>query len=252
MLVATLVAGIIISGCGGTGPGEGKVIARVGATPIPEATLRHWTATWIKDDYYQALGRQAPAGLASDPPDYASCVRAARSLRRDTSKGTSPLSTAQLRKKCRQLYRSAGLQALSYMVSTIWRAGQVRELGHAASAEDIARAMRRTVSEKYPTTKALQTYLAHSGFSRADFFYTVKTELLSTRFLDALTEKLGGTAGQGQQDQKALARLIEQSNAKWKARTTCGTGHLVWVCRDYSGSSGEPPSVSVLVEQLAQ
>ena len=64
-----------LTACGGGSGSSGDVVARVGETAITRAAVSHWMGTLAGGDYYVMSSQHTvPAGLVSDPPDYAGCV----------------------------------------------------------------------------------------------------------------------------------------------------------------------------------
>jgi hypothetical protein len=245
-LVVTLLAA-----CGGAQDHRGRVIARVGTTTITESTLHHWMATLVSYGYFEAVGAPAPKGLASDPPNYATCVSAAQALQRRTGSAsaatsTAKLTAAQLATKCRQLYHSVGLQALSSLISVLWGVGQAAELGQAVSSQEVAHRARELQFERYPTPRSLQTYLSNSGLSLTDFRYMIKNDLLSSLVLNGFKREAGAGG------QQAVVSLINASNVRWKAKTSCSSSYLVWQCRGFNEAARTPPSVAVLLEEISK
>src|SRR4051794_40693643 len=122
-LITTILA-IALSACGSNDSAD-KTVATIGRTKINQRTLSHWMSSVIGSDYRAVIGSTAPVGLVSDPPDYARCVSVAARL---APKGTQTLNAVQLRVKCRELYAAAKEQALSYVISVLWRTEEAAEL----------------------------------------------------------------------------------------------------------------------------
>lgn len=126
--IASLVfLAISLPGCGKSASGADSVVAQVGKSPITESTLRHWAATFLRGDFFSGTGHKAPAGLGTDPPNYAACVAAAKTL--TPAPGKPKLNATQLNRRCHELYRSVSVEALSFLIGSLWSIGQVAELG---------------------------------------------------------------------------------------------------------------------------
>ncbi len=244
VLMALSLAVLGLAACGGSGGGiPGNAVAMVGKTPITYASLNHWAATFVRGDYYQVTQKRAPAGLASDPPNYAACVSAAETI---AVKPPKPTPT-QLQGKCHQLYEAVKLEALRYLISALWSADQSAELGHKITETDINERIAQLQKEDYPQPGAFEAYLTNKGWSRADLHYIVKRNLLSGEVLKDIEKQ----AGKGHAGEKALTRLLQSSASKWTARTTCRPKYVVLQCKEYKGVAPTGPSPAVLFEQMA-
>jgi hypothetical protein len=241
-LVLLVVALICLGGCG-RGGGD-AVVAQVGANKITESTLHHWVATFIRGDFYQVIGAKAPAGLATDPPDYASCVSAAKTLVPRPGSGKPRLNTRQLETRCHELYEAVKLEALSYLISALWTKEQAAQLGHPVTDSEVHTRLQGLIAEKYKTQQAFQSYLRNKGWSLADMNYILKRNLGSERVLEAIRRQAasGGT--------RAFARVVLRNNAKWTAKTNCRAGYLVWQCQEYKPTSPTTRSPAVLFEEM--
>jgi hypothetical protein len=114
IVITTVLVALLAAGCGSSSGSSGTVVARVGGATITEATLDHWMATFVRGDFYQATGGlKAPAGLATDPPNYSSCVSAAKTLAPSPSSGKLILTSTQLERHCRALVKYVRSEALS-------------------------------------------------------------------------------------------------------------------------------------------
>lgn len=244
VIAAALLVAALSTGCGGASEPPAAVVAQVGGTPIKEATLNHWIATFIRGDFFEAIGHKAPPGLATDPPDYASCVRAARTLDPGPSNGKRVLTVAQLDHRCRALYRDVRLEALSYLISALWSAGQATERGIRVSDGEVQQYLHRLVTRQYKTQKAFTTYLATNGLSLADMEYLLKRNILIERVNQDMTSKAHG-------DRHAYFQLGLHTMVKWTAKTHCRAGFVVSQCREYQrGKKYTESAPAVMFEEM--
>ncbi len=244
LLGAILLIALGVSACGGGGA-SGSVVAQVGSVPITKATLAHWTATFVRGDYYSTMSAKAPAGLASDPVNYASCVSAAKTIPATTRGGKARLTAAQLEAKCHELYRAVELEALSYLISAIVSDRESTALGHPITEADIDERIAQTQHETYPKKGQLEAYLANKGWSRADLRYIVRRNLA----VGEITKVFGERAKGG--GEKAVAAQFVSLGRAWTEKTTCMTGYRVERCRGYKAPAAQPTSPAVLFEQMA-
>lgn len=237
-----------LGACGGGGGAHTDVVAQVGTTVITRATLDHWTATFIRGDYFSVTRQKAPVGLASDPPNIGACVLASTKVAVQGARVTvKKLAAGQLNTKCRQLYDTVKREALSYIISVIWSAGQAAEIGHKITDADIADRIAQLQKEDYPKPGQFATYLQNKGWSRSDLNFIVKRNLLVGEVLKDLEAK----AGKGAASQPVLARLLEGNARRWTAKTSCQSAYVVEQCKQYKGAGTDTPSAAVLFEQMA-
>jgi hypothetical protein len=248
MIVSAGVVGVSLAGCGGSSGAGGTVVAQAGRATITEATLNHWMATFVRGDFFQATGgSKAPAGLATDPPDYGSCAKAAKTLAPSPSSGKLILTRTQLEHRCHELYRYVRQEALSYLISVLWAVGQGAELGKHVSEQQVQGHLSTIIREQYKTQQAFATYLANKGWSLADMQYILKRNLLVQK-LQADAETKASRLGGGQH---ALVKVILTRNARWTAKTHCRAGYIVWQCREYKPTStANESSPAIMFEEM--
>ena len=243
--LAVALAAMALYGCGGGQRGS-DVVARVGAKEITHATLSHWTATFVRGDYYVVERKKAPTGLATNPPDYLACVEAAKTIR-SPSATNAPFTAAQLDTKCHELYASVTQEALKYLISVLWSEGQATERGYKITDADIAERIAQTQKEDYPRPGQFASYLTNKGWSRADLSYIVKRNLLVGEVLKALEAEAGN---KGLKGQLALARLVAGNARKWSFKTSCTPGFIVEQCKQYRGAQLKTKPAAVIFEEM--
>jgi hypothetical protein len=252
-VLASLSLGVAgLGACGGSGGGgPGDVVAQVGTTAITKATLDHWVATFIRGDYYSAIGRKAPAGLGSDPPNYAACASAAKAAAQQASSGTPQLGKAQLERKCHELYDAVRPEALSYLISVLWSIGEGKERGQEVTDAEVSRKLAKVVSEQYPKQGQLETFLTDKGWTLADMRYILKRNILAATFL-ASVEKEANNQGSGQ---RTLVKLVNGITARWAVKTSCHAGYVVWQCKQYraaAATASATPAPAAVLEEMAK
>jgi hypothetical protein len=241
-----LIALFAFAGCGGSA-GD-KTVAQVGSSKISESMLNHWVATFVRGDFYQVVGRRAPEGLATDPPNYPSCVRAAKTLAPSLASGKPRLDESQLDVKCHQLYANLRSEALSYLISVLWAEGEGAELGRKVSDAEVQSSLNQIEAKQHPGRQAFMTFLHNKGWSLADIHYVYKRNLLQQTIF-ANTQKKAREAGGSQQ---ALVSAVVRRNAKWTAKTKCSAGLVVWQCPNYHATKTSTPSPAVIFEEMGQ
>lgn len=266
--VAALVTAALVSACGGGSRTPSTATAAVVAgAPITVATLDHWIGITVNSSNpTSTLGTQ-PTPI---PPDFTACVSYHRA--NDPKAASAPtLTAAELKNRCRQTYRGALSQTLSFLIMADYIQGEAAADGitisNATLGAQLAQAETATVKQgKVPTVPALQRYLASLGETGADELFRIKIASLSadlTARAVAAAPKV--TAAQvaayykahkpafghltlGQARVKITATLSENAkrttsaafvnafDAKWLNLTTCSPAYVVVstppVCRN--------------------
>jgi len=237
---ALACAGLVA--CGGSGGGSGEVLARVGETPITRSAVSHWMGTLAGGDYYELSGNHTlPAGIVSDPPNYAQCV--ARLQAADASNPrASSVSPSELLTKCREINLALRIQAESYLLESQSLISVAHAEGITASEPDVQQLFSRIRAEQYPSTAELNRYLTSKRTSLADLLFVVKLDVLRQKE----TSKL--TAGGKHVEAQFLA-----AQRQLAAQTSCNAGYVVHGCSQFKSEHLYPGSLSpaILMEQVA-
>ncbi len=244
-LALALIAGLLILGlssCGGSGD---PTVATVGKTKISRSTLNHWMATMVGGDYQENVGNTAPVGLVSEPADYSRCVSAAKAIKPKSLPASVP-NEARLRIRCRQLYTAVKEQALSYLISALWRSEEGAEVGQNVSDREVARNAQEVAYSNYRSPAAFHRFLASRHWSLADERFLLKRNLLDSKFLERLKARVAALGG----GEKTYGKLVQENVAKWSKKTSCSSGYTAWQCRPGGSTAEADPSAAVLVEQL--
>jgi hypothetical protein len=245
-LVAALLAGLLVLGLCACGRGADQTVATVGKTKISKSTLNHWMSTMVGGDYQEIVGDSAPVGLVSEPANYPRCVAAAKTIK-PKKLPTTILNAARLKIRCRQLYVAIKEQALSYLISVLWRAEEGAEVGQEVSDREVSRHVQELAYSDYKSPAAFRRFLASRHWSLADERYLLKRNLLDTKFLERLKRRVVALGG----GQRTLGKLVKENVAEWSAKTSCSPGYSAWQCRPGGSTDEADPSAAVLVEELA-
>jgi hypothetical protein len=243
-LLAIIALVVGLSACGDSE----KTIATVGKSKVSQSMLSHWMNTVIGGDYTAALLERAPEGLVSDPPRYDRCVKTAEGVERKFL-GKVKLSKAQLLLKCRQLNAATREQALSYIISVLWRTEEAAELGAPISQGDVNKALRYVIYKQSKGPANFRRMLSHQLRTIADERFLLQRNILAERFLTRLKARAKELGGDEQQN---LAKLARANNAKWTARTSCAPGYRAWQCKQAASLPEAPLSPAVLLERLSR
>jgi hypothetical protein len=187
-------------------------------------------------DYYELSGRHAvPAGLVSDPPDYAGCVaRLETAAAGSPTKGTK-LTGTQLLAKCQQLYEALRLQAAAFLVRAQWIIGMAHEMGITVPDGEVLQSLKQSKA-RYPNETQFLRDLASRRESVSDELFILKLDLFSQK----LQQKIGTESSK-----------LTEAEQRWNAKTSCKTRYVVQHCKQYKGESSALPSPAVLMEQVA-
>jgi hypothetical protein len=248
---AVLLLAMGLAACGGSSSpssstsssSAGEVVARVGGSSITRAAVNHWMGQLEGEDYYElSHGHTVPAGLVSDPPDYAVCVSNLQAAAAGNPRAAKSLTPTALLTKCREMNVALRLQAVGFLVQEQWLTSIARDEGVVVGEPEVQRLFRRIRAEQYPTEADLRQYLASRRSSVADELVRAKLDLLGQRTLNKV--------GAGGTHAAAEFTAIQQ---KWTAKTSCSAGYVVEHCEQFKGSQIYPGGLSpaILMEQVA-
>jgi parvulin-like peptidyl-prolyl isomerase len=123
--------------------------------------------------------------LALDPTRFTRCVAQTAP---PTLLGPSPADEARLRAQCRQRYRSARAQVMTFLIGARWTEGEAKAEGISLSRADVQQTLKRDVAEQFPGAAAgvadLQGLLRRTGMSQSDLLLRVRTNALSAKLRD--------------------------------------------------------------------
>jgi hypothetical protein len=245
-LTATaLIAGLLLLGLCSCGGGGDSAVATVGKTKISRSTLNHWMNTMAGGDYQELVGSPAPVGLVSEPANYSRCVAAAKTIKPKSLPASIP-NEARLKIRCRQLYTAVKEQALSYLISVLWRAEEGAELGQGVSDREVARQVQQLAYRDYKSPAAFRRFLASRHWSLGDERTLLKRNLLDTKFLERLKRRAAALGG----GEQTYGKLVNENVAKWRSRTRCSRGYTAWQCRPAGSTEPAGPSAAILVEEF--
>jgi len=247
LALAALLTGV--AGCGGSSGPAGGIVARVGPTAITRTELNQWMSTLAGGDYNEvARGHVVPAGLVSEPANYAACVaslqaaEAAHAGHAPASNAAPPQTSAQLLAKCHLLYQVVRRQAIAYLIEAQWTISIAAEEGLTATNTEITNELNKYATREYGSTEAFDQYLAHARRTLAEERLIVQLDILSNKLQQKVSN--GG--------KQATTELTEAAQ-RWSAKTQCAPGYVVRHCAQYASNTPAPttPSAAILMEQVA-
>ena len=227
----------------------GDAVVQVGSTAITKPTLNHWMSAIVGGDFYERTHLVAPTGLVSEPPDYATCIAAVRTLA--SSREPKGRQEAQSKRKCEQLYQAVKQQAVGYLITAAVVMGQDAEQGLKVTASEVEQDFKRVQAEQFPAEAELRRYLAHRHWSLSDELFLIKRDLLSSKLTSKVEQRFASAGGEG-----ALVKYVGEADTRWKAKTTCRPGYVVEDCSEYTAAQARAesadPSANSLIEELTR
>jgi hypothetical protein len=173
-------------------------------------------------------------------------VAAAKAIKPKSLPASIP-NEARLAIRCRQLHTAVKEQALSYLISALWRSEEGAELGQSVSGRELAHKVQETASTDYKSPAAFRRFLASRHWSLGDERFLLKRNLLDTKFLERLKQRAAALGG----GEQTYGKLVQENVAKWSAKTSCSSGYTAWQCRPSGSTAEAEPSASIVIEQLA-
>jgi hypothetical protein len=237
-LACTAILALALSACGGSS--GNRIVASIdGRTDVTQAVLNHWMVVVLGGDYRAALGELAPEGLVSEPVNYQRCESVAEGIVPKAA-GKPKLTRKQIGVKCRQLNTAIREQALSYVLSVLWRREEAKESGlHLPSQGEISSKLRTLINAQFKDPKNFRKVIAGQRRSVADVRFLLKRNILEEEIISRIKAHAHG-------DRRNYSKLVLQKNAMWQARTSCAEGYQAWECKQYSGHEAKPPPAVVL------
>jgi hypothetical protein len=233
VVVAVLVLGV--AGCGSAG----DPVLRVGSSSVSRAMLGHWMGVIVAGDYRDEIGKPAPVGLVSDPPDYGRCVAAASKI----GPRKPPAVVGEL---CRELYQAVKLQAVDFLADALWHIEDAKEHHQAVSTQEIQHRYRILKARELAAPGQFNRYLQEVHRTLADEYYLFERNILTDRLLQRIhqqAEKQGG-------GEQVLLKLVEEWTAKWTSRTSCQPNYIASQCKQYKKPTNNPPAANHILLQL--
>ncbi len=236
-LGAALLIACGLAACGEGAAGE--AVVKVGRTPITRAAVEHWMSV-IAGEGSPPVGRPQPEVPA--PPRYGACIAYRRKYPAPSVAGQPKPTPLQLKRECELEYRKEKLKALYVLISSEWISGEARELGVSVSSDAVKRQLVQLGSGARNESR-VRRFLVGTRGTAHDLRSRIRQALLVTRIqqkLEARNRQKGLATAQRQQ---ALNRFGERFSSKWRARTSCRSGYVVPICRQYK-TPKVPPTLT--------
>jgi hypothetical protein len=152
LIAVTCVAAAGLASCGGGSSSD--VVAKVGSTAVTKAEVNHWMSTLAGGDYYEVSRKHTmPAGLVSEPADYARCTANLSAAVGSVAPPPARPTPSLLLSKCRQLHYAVRQQAAEFLVEGQALIGLAREEGITASDREIKETFAEIKKQEFPSER---------------------------------------------------------------------------------------------------
>jgi hypothetical protein len=192
---------------------------------------------WLAADWNAPLLGHSPFSNSSDLP---SIPAGAVGVVRDAPDGTitkaeldDALSQAAARQGTTKVPQPSDPQyaalrdaAMNDLILARWIRGEAEERGVTVSQSEVQDQLQQIIKQQFNGQSKFDAFLKQSHFSRQDALDRVELQLLSN---DIQQQVLGQGTGTAEQ-QAAAAKFQSAFMSKWRARTACEAGFVVYQC----------------------
>jgi foldase protein PrsA len=241
--LTVLTAGAVtlagLAGCGGSSS-SAQIVAQVtGVGTISRATLDHWTPVEAAVIYSEQPTEPTPKGVMPDPPGYSACVAFLKKSARPTVGSSGSQTAADLKRQCAHQYEELKQITLNTLVGWYWIIGEGTALGIKVSEAEAKQRLETVNSRLFAKPADFANYLKWTGQAVADMVFRSRVQLFEVKLQERLLQASRQLPKSltPQQRQKALAQLSEGLSParQWVPRTSCRSGYVASVCRQYRG-----------------
>lgn len=183
-LGAFFVLALGIAACGGDDSDEGvpsNAVATVDGDPITKADYDRW----LQINARQSASATGGAAVIPDAPNYTRCIAALRE-QASRARGQRAPSESQLRSQCRTLDTQLSQQTMALLIQSDWIQREADDLGVEVTDAEIARALRETRRQSFPTDRDYERFLRESGMTERDILFRLRVQELSTKITEQI------------------------------------------------------------------
>src|ERR1700742_1138698 len=160
-----VVLAAAVAGCGSSTGSSGSVpgdsVAVVAGNPITTKAFKHWMFVAAQGQASQSPGSPV---IIPDPPNYTSCIAAARKDIPSLAK----TKTATLKTDCAQLFTSLSGQVMDFLIKAYWYQAEAHRLGIKITDAQVQKALATAKKAQFSTAAQFQSFLKSSGQTEAD------------------------------------------------------------------------------------
>jgi hypothetical protein len=232
--LAILAPALLLAACGSSrdtpgpsGPSPhapaSPAVVRVGATPITLTEYEHWMKVGAATVAPPPRHGPLPAPVTYTPPQFTACVSRLRARLPKTT------PTAPLRLECKATYEGIQTRILNFLITGLWVREEARAQRISLGEAEVRRRFQQEKQRSYPTPGAFRRFQEASGQSVPDLMFAVRSELLSTRLLEAFATH----NHRGLPERSLIAAFNTRLRSRWIPRTNCQPGYVVPDCKQY-------------------
>ncbi len=185
-LGAFFVIAAAVAGCGSSSSSSipGNSVASVAGNPITAQAYKHWMYIAAKDEAAEEPGE--PVIVASDPPEFTSCIAQIREQIPDLKKD----SDTTLRNDCKQVFTQFNSEVMAFLIEGYWYQAQAHKVGVNYTAAEETKDFNKAIKADFPTSAELKTYLTSSGETEADLKFQVRVNAVYTKLIARVSKKV--------------------------------------------------------------
>jgi foldase protein PrsA len=239
-LVATAIALVGVSACGGGSSGE--TVAQVaGVGSRSKGTVEHWIPIQARLAHTVVPRRPIPRGVVPDPPEYTYCVAYLKTTRQKIVETGPKPTPAQLKRKCAESYNAVKTSVLNLLIGSDWTFGNAVASGMKVTPAEIKQRFELVKkNDLRMSDREYLKYLKYTGQTLSDMMLRSKVQLIEAR-LQARVIAVAKRLPKGlteQQSQQALMKVTADlpTTKQWVARTSCHPGYVTSSCKQYKGT----------------
>ncbi len=161
---------LVVAGCGSSSSGSSVPsgsVAVVAGNPISLKAWKHWM--FVADEGQASQSPGSPV-IIPDPPNYTSCIAAARKDIPSLKK----TKTATLKTDCAQLFTSLSGQVMDFLIKAYWYQAEAHRLGIKITDAQVQKALATAKKAQFSTAAQFQSFLKSSGQTEADIEFRVR------------------------------------------------------------------------------
>ena len=231
---------LMVAALGMTSCGEGiaaSAAVQVGDRSIAHATVTHWMSV-IAGETSLPPGQPLPS--TPDPPRYSACIAYYQRFP-PRSTGGSPPGPIELKHECEFEFQKEKLKALYFLISFAWVSGEAKQLGVSVTDEAVKQEIAKLQSGSSGAT--VKRFLVGLRGSTSDLRLRIKLALYVTLIQHKLEVESLERHLSLQQRQHLLTEFGKQFVRRWTAKTSCRSGYVVPICRQYETPKVAPTLV---------
>jgi len=183
-----VLAAAVVAGCGSSSSVGGNTVASMAGNKISLKSYKHWSYVSVKQSAAEeaAQGEQVPVIVASDPPNFTSCIKQARA---QVASLTSTSDKA-VKSDCEKLFAQDNTQAMSLLVEAAWIQAEAAKRGITVTQKELNKVLAAQKKAEYPTAAEQKEYLSETGETDADIRFLARVNTLYSKLAKPYSKKV--------------------------------------------------------------